>query len=258
MILEKSKIEVMERFIFILEILNQHVAGVDEKVIIRHLLEYLEKGNMLDEDILPIANKILEIAKKSGNFEIKREVKLLLFGEKEKLTKAKKEKIRKIIDILELLKGYIENKPYKDFGDRLILNLIKLKILRLDDGVILDYKTEVRSLANLALNIGSYELKSEIENYLLGRKKRKLDEKFLEKKRLLLETLEMVKKYIESKEYKSAIDYEALFIITLKTYRIEENILNNFDSEINSILNIAKKVGDYKLRERINIIKVSQ
>ena len=91
--LKKSKIEMMERFIYILELLDMYAKnGTDEKAIIKVMLNYLEKGHILDEDVEPIAIKISDIAKKVGSFEMKREIKLLLFGEKPKLTKTQKNK----------------------------------------------------------------------------------------------------------------------------------------------------------------------
>lgn len=91
MLLEKSKIEIIEQFIHILEILEMYAKeGSDEKAIIRLMLDYLEKGYVLDDDILPIASKISEIAKKVGSFDMKREISLLLFGERKRLTKSQK------------------------------------------------------------------------------------------------------------------------------------------------------------------------
>ena len=258
MLLKKNKIEVIEQFIHILEILDMYAReGSDEKAIIRLMLDYLEKGHVLDEDIIPIATKISEIAKKVGSFDMKREINLLLFGEKKRLTKSQKNKIKKIIEILEYLKGYIEKKPYKSYEDKHILNLIGLKILRLDEGIILDYNSEVRSLTNMALRVGSYELKNEIELLLTGRRKRKLTEEFIQKRLSIIEILEMVKDFIDKKEFKSSFDYEALFLINLKIHRIEEGILKNFDDEIESILSIARKVGNHKLREQIVLLKES-
>jgi hypothetical protein len=256
--LKKSKIEMMERFIHILEILDMYAKeGTDEKAIIKVMLNYLERGHILDEDVEPIAIKISDIAKKVGSFEMKREIKLLLFGEKPKLTKTQKNKIKKIIEILEYLKSYIEKKPYKSYEDTYLSNLIGLKIQRLDEGVVLDYNSEVRSLSNIALRVGSYELKSEIELLLTGRKRRKLTEEFIQKRVAIIEILEMVKDFIDRKEFKSPFDYEALFLINLKIHRIEEGILKSYEEEIDSILSIARKVGNHKLREKIAILKES-
>ncbi|NPA62252.1 MAG: hypothetical protein GXN95_01715 [Methanococci archaeon] len=259
MLINKSKIEIIEQFIYILEILSSYAKeGSDEKAVIKIMLDYLEKGQLLDEDILPIAMKISEIAKKVGSYDMKREINLLLFGEKKKrLTKAQKNKIKKIIEILEYLKGYIEKKPYKSYEDIHILNLIGLKILRLDEGIVIDYKAEVRSLTNIALRIGSYELKSEIELLLTGRKRRKLTEEFLEKRLLIIEILEMIKDFIDKKEFKSPFDYEAIFLINLKIHRIEEGILKNYDEEVESLLGIARKVGNHQLRDQIVLLKES-
>ncbi len=250
--------EISEKFIFILEILDKYTQpNSDEKVVIRYLIDYLEKGNLLEEDIEPIKSKIIEISKKLGNYDLRREIVYIFYDNNKKLTKSQKNKIRKIIEILELLKSYIDKKPFKDYTDRDALNIITLKILRLDKGVLLDYNTEVRSISNLALNISGYELKNEIENFLLGRKRKKLSDNFLQKKKLLLETLEEIKNFIEKKENKSIFDYEALFLINLKIYRVEENIIKNFDDEFNSLLSIGRKVGNYKLREKILLIKES-
>ncbi|CAB3288717.1 conserved protein of unknown function [Methanocaldococcus lauensis] len=258
MVLNKSKIEVIEQFIYILEILDMYAKeGSDEKAIIRLMLDYLEKGNVLDEDILPISNKILEIAKKVGSYDLKREINLWLFGKKKKLTKSQKNKIKKLIEILEYLKNYIEKKPYKSYEDTHLLNLIYLKILRLDENIVSDYNSEVRSLLNIAFRAGDYELKNEIELLLTGRKRRKLTEEFIQKRITIIEILEKVKEFIEKKEFKSSFDYEALFLINLKIYRIEHGILKSYDEEIDSILKIARKVGNYKLREEIILLKES-
>lgn len=109
----------------------------------------------------------------------------------------------------------------------------------------------------MALRVGSYELKNEIELLLTGRRRRKLTEEFIQKRLSIIKILEMVKDFIDKKEFKSSFDYEALFLINLKIYRIEEGILKNFDEEIESILNIARKVGNHKLREQIVLLKES-
>ncbi|WP_423792306.1 hypothetical protein ACPB8Q_06135 [Methanocaldococcus indicus] len=251
-------LEISERFIFILEILENYAKpGSDERVIIRKLIDYLEKGKLLEEDIEPIKMKIVEISKNLGSYELRKEINYAVYGDKKRLNQSQKQKIKKLIEVLELLKNYIDKKPFKDDLDRDVLNLITLKILRLDRGIVLDFYSEVRSIGNLALKVGSYELKSEIELLLLGRKKRKISEEFLEKKRLLLESLEMLKEYIENKRNKSSFDYESLFLINLKINRVEENKIKKFYDEFDSLLSIARKVGNHKIREKLIILRES-
>jgi hypothetical protein len=251
---EKKKI--IEDFITILEILRPYAPeGSDDKTNIILTLRFLESGDVLDDDLIPIGNKILEIAKNIGSYEMKREVNLLLVGGKpEKLTKSQKNKIKSLIETLEFLKNYIEKKPFKSEEDREAMNLINLKILRLDENVMMDFESEVRSLARIALKIGSYELRNEVELKLKGRRKRKLNEKLKSQREILINSLEKLKEYIENKEFKSSFDYEALFLINLKIHRIEEGILTNFNDEIDSILKMARKVGNYELRKSIEEI----
>ncbi|WP_457611718.1 hypothetical protein [Methanocaldococcus sp.] len=257
MILEKSKIEITEDFIRILEILNRYAKGKDEKAVIKFLLNYLEENKMLDEDIIPISKKIFEIAKKVANYELRKEIKYFLFETSKKLKKSEREKLNKIIEVLEILKDFIDKKPFKSEDDYYLITVVDFKIERLANNILLDINSEIRDILNLSLKIGGNELKKEVELLLLGRKRRKLDDRFLENKRIIIETLEMVKNEIEKKEFKSYLDYETLLLINIKIYRLEENIIKNLDEEFNSILSLARKVGNYKLRERINIIKES-
>ncbi|EHP87593.1 hypothetical protein [Methanotorris formicicus] len=253
---ESEKRRIIEEFINILEMLRPYAAeGSDEKTNIILTLKFLESGKVLDEDLLPIANKILEIAKRIGSYEMKREIELFLVGEKpERLTKSQKRKIKELIETLEFLKQYIEKKPYKSMEDRDALNLINLKILRLDEEIMMDFDSEVRSISKIALKVGSYEIKNEIELKLKGRKRRKLSEKQINKINKLIEMLELIKEFIERKGFKSSFDYEALFLINLKIHRIDERILMNFEEEFDSILKMARKVGNYELRKRIEKI----
>ncbi|AEF96645.1 hypothetical protein [Methanotorris igneus] len=87
---ESERRKIIEEFINILEMLRPYAAeGSDEKTNIILTLKFLESGKVLDEDLLPIANKILEIAKRIGSYEMKREIELFLVGEKlKRLTKS--------------------------------------------------------------------------------------------------------------------------------------------------------------------------
>ncbi|AEF96647.1 hypothetical protein [Methanotorris igneus] len=138
--------------------------------------------------------------------------------------------------------------------DRDALNLINLKILRLDEEIMMDFDSEVRSISKIALKVCGYEIKNEIELKLKGRRRRKLSEKQINRINKLINMLELIKEFIERKEFKSSIDYEALFLISLKVHRIEEGILTNFEEEVDSILKMARKVGNYELRKRIEEI----
>ncbi|ADG12996.1 conserved hypothetical protein [Methanocaldococcus infernus ME] len=257
MILEKSKVEITEDFIRILEILRRYAKGKDEKAVIKFLINYLEEGKMLEEDIIPISKKIFEVAKKVADHDLRKEIKYILFESSKKLKRSEREKINKIIDILEYLKNYIDKKPFKSEEDYYLLTVINFKIERLASNIVTSIEAEIRDVVMLSLKIGGNELKKEVELLLLGRKRRKVNEKFLETKRLLIETLEMIKEEISKKEYLSSIDYETLFLINLKIFRLEENIIRNINEEFNSLLSLARKVGNYRMREKINMIKES-